>query len=215
MVRCGRALVYLFVGIVPGLGSLASSAAQPDIDPEALAIPFMISRLLFSAAVFASAACAQVKTELYTNPQGCFKTYHLAIGRVLTSRGLIEDPTVNAIMKDAVSAQMNKLKITETGKSSADVEVRFMGGASAGLQVDDLSVGDVAMWNIGGPAAVSSRTYKKSSLIIALIDNKSNQTVWAARCMDKFGDPNELRERIDKAVTKAFAKLPKELTCGT
>src|SRR5438270_11977470 len=123
----------------------------------------MISRLLFGAVVCAAVACGQVKTKLYTDPQGCFKTYHLATGRVLTSAGLIEDPTVNAIMKEAVSAQMNRLNITEAGKA-ADVEVRFMGGNGAGLQIDDLTVGDVAMWNIGGPAAVSSRTYKKSDL---------------------------------------------------
>jgi len=173
----------------------------------------MISRLLFATAMCAAAACAQVKTKQYTNPPGCFKTYHLDPGRVLTSRGLIEDPTVNAIMKDAVAVQMNKLNITEATKNNAQLAVHFMGGNSAGLQVDDLTVGDVAMWNVGGPMAVSSRTYKKSSLVIAVVDNKSNQTVWAARCMDKFGDPNQLRERIEKAVAKAFEKFPKKLSC--
>jgi hypothetical protein len=117
-------------------------------------------------------------------------------------------------MKNAVSVQMNRMKIAEVDKD-ADVEIRFVGGNGAGLQVDDLAVGDVAMWDIGGSPAVSGRTYKKSSLVIAVVDNRSKRTIWAARCSDKFGDPNKMRERIQKAVAKAFAKFPKRFVCGS
>ena len=172
------------------------------------------SRLLFGSVLLASIASGQVKTKLYATPEGCFKTYNLATGRVLTPRGLIEDPTVNAIMKDAVSAQMNVLKITETDKSQAQIEVRFLGGAGADLQVESPTMGDYMTWDIGGPASVPGRTYKKSHLVIGVFDLKSNQTVWAAQCTDKFGDPNEIRERLQKAVAKAFAKFPKKLVCG-
>jgi hypothetical protein len=170
-------------------------------------------RVPITVILFAGALFGQVKTKLYTQPQGCFNTYRLAPGRVLTSRGLIEDPTVNSIMKEAVSAQMKELRIGESGKD-AELEVRFMGGNSAGLQVDDPTMGDVAMWDIGGSPAVSGRTYKKSTLVIAVVDNKSNQTLWAARCSDKFGDPNHIQERIQKAVAKAFAKFPKKIACS-
>src|SRR5438270_4547599 len=158
--------------------------------------------------------CGEVKTKQYAEPEGCIKTYRLAAGRVLTASGLVEDPTVNAIMKEAVSAQLNRFKITEAGKS-AHVEIRFMGGSSAGLQVDDLSVGDVAMWNIGGAQAVPGHTYKKSNLVIGAFDNRSNRTIWAARCIDKFGDPEHMQERIQKAVSKAFGKFPNKMACGT
>ncbi|HEY7305261.1 MAG TPA: DUF4136 domain-containing protein [Bryobacteraceae bacterium] len=153
-----------------------------------------------------------MKTKVYTQPAGCFKTYRMATGRVLTSQGLIEDPTVNGIMQEAVAVQMKALNITAAGKS-AEMEVRFMGGTGAGLQTDDLMAGDVAIWNIGGAAAVPGRTYKKSSLVMGVVDNRSNQTVWAARYMDNFGDPNKLRERIQNAVAKAFAKFPKNFGC--
>ena len=172
----------------------------------------MIARLILGALLCAVAAFGQVKTKLFQDPEVCIRTYHLAVGRVLTSAGLIEDPTVNSIMKNAVSIQMNALKIAEVDKSG-EVEVRFMGGSSAGLQTDGLSVGDVAMWNIGGDPGVAGRTYKKSSLLIAVVDSKSNRTLWAARCSDKFGDPTHLEERIQKAVAKAFAKFPKKFAC--
>jgi hypothetical protein len=174
---------------------------------------FVAPGRIFTVLIFIIPACAQVKTKLYQEPESCFRTYRLATGRVLTSQGLIEDPTVNAIMKTAVSAQMNGLKIAEANQN-AELEVRFMGGNSAGLQVDDPSLGDIAMWDIGGPQAIPGRTYKKSSLVIAAVEKKSNRTVWAARCTDKFGDPSHMQERIQKAVTKAFAKFPKRLACS-
>jgi hypothetical protein len=174
----------------------------------------MTPRLIVVGLLFAAAICAQVKTKRYTDPEGCIRSYDLAPGRVLTSKGLIEDPTVNAIMKDAVSAQMKSMKVADASKG-ADVEIRFMGGNGAGLQIDDLMIGDVAMWNIGGYPAVSGRTYKKSSLVIAVVDNRSKQTIWAARYSDNFGDPNRLRERIQNGVTKVFAKFPKKFVCGS
>src|SRR3954470_9079072 len=115
-------------------------------------------------------------------------------------------------MNNAVSAQMKQLKISEAGKA-AEIEIRFMGGNGAGLRVDDLSVGDVAMWNIGGPQSVSGGTYKKSNLVIGIVESSSNRTLWAVRCTDKFGDPNRLKERIEKAVAKAFSKFPRKFTC--
>src|SRR4051812_34986831 len=104
-------------------------------------------RFTFVAIICVGAVCGQkVKTKVYTDPKQCFKTYHLDTGSVLTSSGLVEDPTVNSIMQGAVGNEMNQLKIASAGKD-ADLEIHFMGGSSAGLQVDDLSVGDVAMWN--------------------------------------------------------------------
>jgi hypothetical protein len=172
----------------------------------------MAPRLLATALVFATFAPGQVKTKSYARPLSCLSTYHLEPGRVLTSRGLIEDPTVNSIMQGAVASQMKELKISEVDKN-AGLIVRFMGGTGAGLQVDDLTMGDVAMWNIGAPIGVSGRTYKKSTLVIVVVDGKSNSTLWAARCSDNFGDPNRLQERIQKAVSKAFAKFPKKIAC--
>jgi hypothetical protein len=173
----------------------------------------VIPRLLALALACIPGICADVKTKVYTDPEGCFRTYRLAPGRVLTSRGLIEDPTVNAIVKEALSAQMNSLNIAEA-EQGADVEFRFMGGSGAGLQVDAPSaVGDAMMWDIGGPQGVPGRTYKKSTLVIGVFDKRSNKTVWTATCTDKFGDPSKMRERIDKAIEKAFSKFPKTFAC--
>jgi hypothetical protein len=174
----------------------------------------MARRVTFLAISSALAVCTEVKTKQYTAPEGCIKTYRVATGRVLTSRGLVEDPTVNAIMKEAFSGQMNPLKIKQAGQD-ADIELRFMGGNGADVQTDDLALGDMAMWNIGGPQPISGRSYKKSNLLIGAFDNRSKQTLWAARCTDNFGDPNKLQERIQKAVAKAFAKFPKKMVCGT
>jgi Domain of unknown function (DUF4136) len=171
-------------------------------------------RLALTAIVCVGAVCGQkVKTKVYTDSKECFKTYHLETGRVLTAQGLIEDPTVNSIMGEAVATQMNGLKIG-SASTAADLVVRFMGGVGAGLQVDDFAVGTYAVWNLGGGLEMSSRTYKKSELVIVVVDGKSNRALWAAQCIDNFGDPNKIKERIENAVAKAFAKFPKNLACS-
>lgn len=174
----------------------------------------MLARSILGVVLGAVALSAETKTKMYAEPDTCLKTYHLAAGRVLTSRGLIEDPTVNAIMKDAVALQMRRLNINEAS-GNPDAEIRFVGGSGAGLQVDDMAVGDVAMWNVGGTYAINGRTYKKSSLIMVVVESRSNRTLWAARCTDNFGDPDRIQERIEQAVAKAFSKFPKKLTCDS
>jgi Domain of unknown function (DUF4136) len=170
-------------------------------------------RLIAMALVFAMLVLAELKVKVYAQPSSCISTYHLEPGRVLTSDGLIEDPRVNSIVKQAVAAQMQQLKITEVEQHPGMI-VRFMGGTGAGLQVDDLMVGNVAMWNLGGPVVTTSRSYKKSTLVIGVLDGKSNQTLWAARYSDNFGDPEKLQERIQKGVAKAFSKFPKKIACS-
>jgi hypothetical protein len=169
-------------------------------------------RVVLAALFCASVLIGKVKSKVYAQPSACSNTYHLEPGRVLTSRGLIEDPTVNSIMKEAVAAQMKAVKISEAEKD-AGLIVRFMGGTGAGLQTDDLMAGEIMMWDIGGPVAVPGRTYKTSTLVFGVVDGKSNQTLWAARCDDKFGDPKHIRERIQKCVSKAFEKFPKKIPC--
>jgi uncharacterized protein DUF4136 len=161
----------------------------------------------------ASANAQKVKTSTYEKEHTpCIKTFHMAPGRVLTSRGLIEDPQVNQIMHRAVSAQMSAQRVTETA-SNPDIEIRFIGGASADIQTEYHPGNDYAVWDIGGSPAIPGRTYKKSTLGIAAVDPKTNKTIWAAQCVDQFGDPNRIEVRINSAVAKAFSKFPKSLVC--
>ena len=170
----------------------------------------------FSLVLFLAGAtvCGDVKTKVYETPSACVKTYHVATGKVLTRSGVVEDPTVNSLIKSAVSAQMQRLNIAEADKNP-DIEVRFIGGNSAGLQVYDPRVGDIAMWDIGAPVAVQGHTYKKTTLVMAVVETHTNRTLWAAQCSDRFGDPARMQERIDKAVQKAFAKFPEKVACGS
>jgi hypothetical protein len=170
-------------------------------------------RFLLLFALMSVPLIGQVKTKLYVKEPGpCAQTYRLDKGRVLTSKGLIEDPTVNEIMERAIAKEMNGRRIRESA-GKPDLIFRFMGGTGAGLQIDDPTAGDMMVWNIGGTFPTSSKYYKKSALFIAAVDGHNQQTIWAAKCSDKFGDPARLEERINKAVTSAFKKLPAFLTC--
>ena len=95
------------------------------------AVP-MVFRVTFAAFICVAAIYGQqVKTRLYSDSKECFNTYHLETGRILTSHGVVEDPTINAMMKDAVATQMSALKIGGAD-NNADLVVRFTGGNGAG-----------------------------------------------------------------------------------
>src|SRR3954470_3497415 len=162
--------------------------------PLLSAVP-TVFRVTIAASICVAAVCGQqVKTRLYSDSKECFNTYHVETGRILTSHGVVEDPTINAMVKEAVGTQMSALKIGGADDKSADLVVRFTGGNGAGVQIDDFAMGTYAVWDLGGSVAVSSRTYKKTALVIVLVERKSNRAVWAALCVDKFGDPGRAKE---------------------
>ena len=171
---------------------------------------FLIAGLLFAAI---SLNAQKVKTTLYEKKNSpCLRTYRIGVGRVLTPRGLIEDPTINGIVDRAVGAQMTDRHITQTA-ANPDMVIRFMGGISMGLTSGDNLTGMYAAWDIYGSPANTGRVYQKNYLGIAVVNAKTNEPIWSAECVDNFADPQHMEERINGAITKAFAKFPKFLVC--
>lgn len=157
-----------------------------------------------------SAAIAQkVETRSFEKiPEG-LSTFHWHKGWVLTKAGQVDDPAFEAMIHKAVAQEMIAHGFAEsTGKDG--LELSYMGGISAGVRTDSLWVGDYMVWATGGNVAVDGRTYKKSSLIITVVDPVPNKAVWAARATDNFGQVSDLQERVDRAVKKAFDKFPIE-----
>jgi hypothetical protein len=164
--------------------------------------------------IFAVCMFAGVKTKLYVKDSGrCAHTYYVERGRILTRKGLVEDPHVTDLVRHAIGNQMNARDIRESA-ATPDLIFRFMGGNSTGLQIDDPTVGNVMVWDLGGNFSSSSHTYKKTTLFVVAVDGRTQQTIWSASCSDKFGDPKRVEERIKKAVEGAFKKFPKFISCS-
>jgi hypothetical protein len=158
-------------------------------------------------------ASAGVKTKVYVKtPGACAHTYLMERGRVLTRSGLVEDDKTNQYVGEALDRQLSQRGISKVG-AKPDLVFRFMGGNSAGLQIDDPTAGDFMMWDIGGTFPESSRTYKKSTLYLAAIDGEKKTTIWSSVATDKFGDPKHVEERINKAIADSFKKFPSFLIC--
>ncbi len=171
---------------------------------------FLIAGFLLAAA---SANAQKVKTTVYEKKSSpCVKTYRIGVGRVLTTRGLVEDPKINEIVDGAVSAQMADRHITQTA-TNPDIVIRFMGGTGMGLTYNDASVGMYAVWDIYGSPSNTGRAYQKNYLGLAVVNAKTNEPIWSAECTDNFADPKHMEERINGAIAKAFSKFPKFLVC--
>ncbi len=170
---------------------------------------FLITGLLLAAI---SASAQKVKTTVYAKNSTCLKTYRIGVGRVLTPRGIVEDPKINGIVDRAVAAQMADRHITQTS-DNPDVVIRFMGGISMGLTAGDAPLGTYAIWDIYGSSGYTGRAYQKNYLGLAVVNAKTNEPIWSAECTDNFADPKHMEERIDSALAKAFSKFPKSLVC--
>ncbi len=148
-----------------------------------------------------------VKAKTYESIPAGTTTYHWRPGRVLTDKGLNDNPMVDAIVRKAVEQQMNSRGFTEV-TGTGGLEVSYMGGVSTALQIDDPTLGDYMTLNIGGSFGVQGYTYKKSGLVITVVDRVTGKAAWAALATDNFGQVSQLEQRIDKAVTKSFDKFP-------
>lgn len=160
------------------------------------------------------ASAQKVETRAFQDiPKGT-STFHWHKGFVLTKAGQTEDPAVDTMVHNAVAKEMTARGFTEsTGKDG--LELSYMGGISADIRTDSIFMGDYMVWGtaggttyVDGQVYASGRTYKKSSLIITVVDPVPNKAVWAARATDNFGNPSELEQRINKAVAKSFDKFP-------
>jgi Domain of unknown function (DUF4136) len=156
----------------------------------------------------AKAVGQKVEAKQFQAIPAGLSTYHWHKGWVLTSKGQVEDQSLDAMVHKAVAQEMSLRGFTEsTGKDG--LELSYMGGISAGIRTDSIWVGDYMTWATGDVSIhVDGRTYKKSSLIITVVDPVPNKAVWAARATDNFGQPSDLEQRVDRAVAKSFDKFP-------
>ena len=192
-----------------------SSPVAPTTIPNGLMSTLKIRQILIIGFVFAAASAnaQKVKTTLYEKKSSpCLKTYSIAVGRVLTPRGIVEDPKFNDIVDRAVGAQMADRHITQTAVNP-DTVIRFMGGISMGLTYNDDSMGMYAVWDIYGSPSNTGRAYQKNYLGLVVVDAKTNKPIWSAECTNNFADPKHMEERINGAMAKAFSKFPKFLVC--
>jgi hypothetical protein len=138
-----------------------------------------------------------------------YKTFKMLPTRVLTKTGIQEnDPTYSPHIMAAVRKELTAKGLTEVAEN-ADVDVSTGGLARAFPQLEALIFG----FNWGtdwgtAPIATVGRYNKEGTVLVNLIDPRTNKSVWLGMASRAWGKPSTVDSMIAKATAQLFKKYP-------
>jgi len=138
-----------------------------------------------------------------------YKTYKMLPTRVLTGSGVLEDdPEVSPFINTALRRELNEKGLTEVA-DGANLEI------SAGALVVSIPQVEAFIYNPSNdatwgtsPIAVLGRYNREGTLIVNLIDPRTNKSVWLGLAKRALGKPSNRKKDIDKAAQALFKKYP-------
>jgi hypothetical protein len=179
----------------------------------------MRSRLWLAAAAVALASCGPaVRVSTSVAPQARFEG--LGRFRVLTpptrrdGRRLPNDPMlVNSIMNEAMRSNIVdafKSRGYALDPSHPDFNVAYYASARERLDVTTWDYGYPTRWGGWYPRpAYAVRPFTEGTVIIDVIDSKSNELLWRGRGVSRVSDdPEEYQKNLREAVTAIIGKFP-------
>jgi hypothetical protein len=125
----------------------------------------------------------------------------------MTKSGIVEnDPRTAPPIVKSVKDQLLKKGLTETDEG-ADLDVATFAVAEPVPQIEALIFASPgADWSTF--TSTIGRSNWKGSLMVNLIDNKTNKSIWAGIVSKALGKPDRVDKDIDKAATDLFKKYP-------
>ena len=171
-----------------------------------------VNRLVLFASV--SALCvAEVKSFPSTQVDFAqYKTYQWLPPRILTKAGIVEnEPTVSPLIERAVKKELAQIGLTEV-QQGADVQIATGALTESVPQLEavffgPLDAGPGTVWG-GEPIATMGRYNKQGSLILNMIDTRTNKSAWVAIATRALGKPSHNEKNISKAAADIFKKYP-------
>ena len=143
-----------------------------------------------------------------------YKTYQWLPPRVLTKSGIVEnEPTVSPIIEAAFKQELAKIGLTEVSQG-ADVQIATGALTESVPQLEAVFFGPLdwgpgTSWG-GTPIATMGRYNKQGSLILNMIDVRTNKSAWVAIATKALGKPSQNEKAIHKATSEIFKKYPKK-----
>jgi hypothetical protein len=160
-----------------------------------------------TALAAAAAGCASTTVRTDSDPRvnlAQYDTFALRRGQVLVN-GVADnrDTLVRDRVESALGQELQQ-KGLEPSAQNPDLIATYTAGARSVAEFEDDWDGVV----YGGPRGAWVDEYTRGTLLIDLIDPKTNKLVW--RAIVDMGEDEDLRsaENIRKAVDKAFEKYP-------
>ncbi len=176
--------------------------------------------LLFPVVLGAMAGCAPftVKYDYDSHANyAAYKTYdwYAASSKAKGKSDGVENPIMDRRVRSAVEREMSAkgLKLEKTGEP--DVLVTYYPAYRRGTVYTTTSVGG---WGWARPFGYGVGThfteahpYQEGSIILEIVDNKTNQLVWQAvaeGALTGLEDPEDAEEQVGKAVKQMLTRFP-------
>jgi hypothetical protein len=172
----------------------------------------LVNRLLLPL-FLAGAIFGEVKTFVSKDVDFTrYRTYRWLPTRVLTKSGIVEnEPTLSPIIEAAVKQELAKTGLTEVSQG-ADVEISTGALTESIPQLEAVFYGPIMLgpattWG-ETPVATLSRYNKQGSLLLNMIDVRTNRSAWMAIATKALGKPSQNETAIHKAAAEMFKKYP-------
>jgi hypothetical protein len=141
-----------------------------------------------------------------------YKTYQWLPPRILTKTGVVEnEPTVSPVIEKAIKEQLAKVGLTEV-QQGADVQIATGALTESVPQLEAVFFGslDPGLGTTWGsePIATMGRYNKQGSLVLNMIDTRTNKSAWVAIATKALGKPSQNEKQVQKAAAEIFKKYP-------
>ncbi|WNC73841.1 DUF4136 domain-containing protein [Thalassotalea psychrophila] len=113
-------------------------------------------------------------------------------------------------INDSISAELSKLHLDVQNKTSADVLISYFVVTKEKIKVTSTPV-TYSRYGTYGQSHINTRDYVEGTIIIDVVDNKSQKSIWRSsiqKSVKELDTPEERSQEIAKVVKALFAGFP-------
>ena len=183
---------------------------------SSLGVRGITSALLASALLIPLLLVGKVKTFASKEDDvRSYKTYEWLPPRVMTRHGLLEDDELVApVIRQAVNRELARKGYREVAEGG-DLQVASGGFARSSSQLEGFLVhwGFDYYWGDWGATSVTpvTRQHREGTLVIVLLDPKTQKGVWGGLATALIGNPSLAGETLDKPLAKSINKAARSI----
>ncbi|MCL1141551.1 DUF4136 domain-containing protein [Shewanella gaetbuli] len=180
-----------------------------------------MKQIILAVAVLALSACSTLKTNSDFDPEVSFDQYKTFawVEPKANDEGYHLDGLLDQRVRDAVSSEMAAKGLTKASIEEADLLVNYLTKVDKKINVDTFNSNFGynpyygPRWGWGGSMQTQTtvREYEVGTLIIDLVDNKTDKLVWRGTVADTIRDRNTPQERVEvinNAINQVMVNFP-------
>lgn len=180
-----------------------------------------MKNILVGLAVLALSACSSMKSAWDYDPSTSFTQYKTFawVTKKTNDAGYHLDGLMDQRVREAVNTQLVAKGMTLVDAKDADVLVNYLTKVDKKINVDTFNTNYGYNpyygpgWGFGGNMQTQTtvREYEVGTLIIDIVDNKTDKLVWRGSVADTIRDKNTPEERVEvvnNAISSVLTNYP-------